>query len=116
MFFNLHPKRTKEEINRTIEYVLHNFGRSVPPVIDTQSFLKSKIEMIESLADIKIATNLLSGGNSSDIHPIDEHYLKLQAEIRPLNRQDSVFGIIEKYVLNLESCSPNSQSIQTWHH
>lgn len=64
-------------------HIPHDFGMSRPPVINSVQMLKTKLQMVESLADIEIATRLLASGGA-DLNPIDHHYSKLKCGIQPV--------------------------------
>lgn len=52
------------------------------PIILIEYFLKSKLEMLESLMEIEVAFSLLKAGDAvKDKDPIDAHYEKLNTEI-----------------------------------
>ena len=53
-------------------------------VIDTKEKLKKKLEMVQTLGDIEIATRLLEG--IKETNDIDANYGKLKCEISPINK------------------------------
>ncbi len=66
-------------------------GMRPPPAITSVKLLKEKIAMVESLADIEIATKLLrqaSSGPESLLNPIDATYDKLKCEFKPVEKSD----------------------------
>lgn len=78
-------------------------GMRPPPVIDTVQLLKEKIQLVESLADVSIATNLLrqsSTGPQDERHPVDIHYEKLKCAFTPLERSSQQFKMVEQYTQN----------------
>jgi len=79
----------------------HDFGRTRPPVINTKVLLKKKIEMVESLADIQIATTLLKK-QSLEIteNPIDTNYKSLHCGLTPLDNNSEDYEMIKTYVAN----------------
>ena len=59
----------------------HNFGRSVPPAINTAVLLKREAELVENLIDMKISTEIISASNKNhDVHPVDQQYKSLNLE------------------------------------
>jgi poly [ADP-ribose] polymerase len=66
-------------------YIPHDFGfqRMEFFLIDTDVKLKKKLDMLESLTDIKVATRLIGDGKS-DANRYDEHYAKLNRDIHPI--------------------------------
>jgi len=79
----------------------HDFGRTRPPVINTKVLLKKKIEMVESLADIEIATTILKNQKVEITeNPIDTNYKSLHCNLAPLNDKSDEYNMIEMYVKN----------------
>jgi hypothetical protein len=57
--------------------------------------------MLQSLEDIQVFTKLLDEGKvASDMNEIDSNYLKLAADIEPLDRSSEEFKAIHKYLKN----------------
>jgi len=56
----------------------HNFGRRVPPVINSIDVLKSKMNMLEALTDIEVATKLMKEAEATGENPIDSSYKKIK--------------------------------------
>jgi len=78
-------------------------GMRPPPAITTAGQLKEKIAMVESLADIELATKLLrqaSTGAESEQNPIDFHHDKLKCEFTPVDKKDDTFKMVQDYVAN----------------
>ncbi|KAK1796545.1 hypothetical protein P4O66_009581 [Electrophorus voltai] len=83
----------------------HNFGRNRPPVINTDSILQSKKEMLLVLADIEIAQSLKAESEKAKEemvetvpHPIDQDYESLKCSLNLLDKKSKEFKIIEKYL------------------
>lgn len=86
--------------SRFYSLIPHDFGFQHMSnfVINTSEKLKSKVEMLESLADMKIATNILE--TSVEGNPVDGHYKKLDCKLTALDHSDPVFKLIVSYVKN----------------
>lgn len=58
--------------------------------------------MLDALMEIEIAYSMLkeSAGEGGKVHPIDSHYIKLNAEISVLSKDHPEFKDIELYVRN----------------
>ncbi|XP_076870489.1 protein mono-ADP-ribosyltransferase PARP3 [Brachyhypopomus gauderio] len=83
----------------------HNFGRNRPPVINTDSVLQSKKEMLLVLADIELAQSLKAESEKAKEemveavpHPIDQDYESLKCSLNLLDKKSKEFKIIEKYL------------------
>ena len=58
---------------------------------------------MQALSDIQIALKVLDDGGVSKKerekeHPIDRHYKGLECQLVPVEREDSAFAMVEKYV------------------
>jgi poly [ADP-ribose] polymerase len=86
-----------------------------PPVINSDQLLKEKIQMVESLADVAIATNLLrqqSTGPESLINPVDLHYEKLKCQFQPLDHSSKEFDMIRTYAKNTHGHTHNQYKLE----
>jgi len=95
------PSVLSELTSEFYTIIPHDFGRSRPPVINTKVLLKKKLEMVESLADIQIATTLLKNQKVEiKENPIDTNYKSLHCDIAPLDHNSEEFEMIKTYVDN----------------
>ena len=67
-------------------------------MIDTVDKLKAKMEMVQSLGDIEIATRIIKESAGLNEHPADAHYHKLKNELTPLDPTDPTVKLVEEYV------------------
>lgn len=59
-------------------------------ILDTEQKVKAKLEMLESLAEIKVATTLINEGKKDDmINKIDANYAKLKRNISPVDKNST---------------------------
>merc|ERR1719424_59247 len=79
----------------------HDFGfqKMSNFILRDKKSLKEKILMVESLADIEIASKLLSN-DMPDVNPADEHYKKLKCDMKPLKKSDATYKMLCDYVKN----------------
>jgi len=75
------------------------FGRRVPPTIDDSETLRSKMNLLEALADIEIATNIIKEGKGQ-YNIIDSNYEKLKCKMEPVSPTSDEFKDVLKYVKN----------------
>ncbi|KAL7682098.1 putative Poly [ADP-ribose] polymerase, poly(ADP-ribose) polymerase, regulatory domain superfamily [Plasmopara halstedii] len=79
----------------------HDFGRSLPPVIDSMDDLKSKLELLEVLSNLEISQMLqkqeAEKPSEPAIHPFDIHYKMLNTHMEPLSDSQKEYKIIQKY-------------------
>ena len=68
-----------------------------PQIINNKVILKQKLEMVEALADIELATKLMkaTGGGEENKSLLDMHYESLNASINTATKDDS--DMIKKY-------------------
>eukprot|EP00922_Rhytidocystis_sp_ex-Travisia-forbesii_P009325 GHVS01013590.1.p1 GENE.GHVS01013590.1~~GHVS01013590.1.p1 ORF type:complete len:721 (+),score=107.39 GHVS01013590.1:268-2430(+) len=79
----------------------HDFGfqKMRNFTISTKKLLKEKMQMVESLAEIEIATKLLkSGADRMTTCPADRHYQQLNVDIRPLDDSNQMHEAIVHYI------------------
>ncbi|THU50464.1 hypothetical protein C4D60_Mb06t20490 [Musa balbisiana] len=75
-------------------------------VIDSPSKLKRKLEMVESLAEIEIATKLLKDDSETQVvlmlkdDPLYCRYEQLHCELSPIEADTNEFAMVKKYLLN----------------
>ncbi|EFJ08651.1 hypothetical protein SELMODRAFT_131309 [Selaginella moellendorffii] len=86
--------------NEFYTIIPHNFGhRSIrDQTIRTKEQLKSKLEMVEALGEIQVATKILKSGNEDD--PAYAQYKRLKCELDPLNTDTEEYEMIESYLMN----------------
>ncbi|KAJ0400715.1 hypothetical protein P43SY_000620 [Pythium insidiosum] len=85
----------------------HDFGRALPPVIDSLDEIKLKIDLLEVLADIEISQKLqrerrrAASSTPSDgaaVHPLDAQYNLLGVDLEPLAESEPDFAVLRQYV------------------
>uniref|UniRef100_A0A7N0ZWZ7 Poly [ADP-ribose] polymerase n=1 Tax=Kalanchoe fedtschenkoi TaxID=63787 RepID=A0A7N0ZWZ7_KALFE len=81
--------------------VPHDFGfkKMREFVIDTPQKLKSKLEMVEALGEIELATKLLKEDSNQE-DPLYSHYQRLHCELTPLEANSDEFSTIVQYMRN----------------
>lgn len=77
--------------NDFYSYIPHDFGfqKMSNFKLDTLKKVKEKLEMLESLSEIKIATEILS--KKEDGNTIDNNYKKLNRDITPVEKGSPTF-------------------------
>ncbi|KAI9866275.1 MAG: hypothetical protein M1813_001397 [Trichoglossum hirsutum] len=92
--------------NQYYSVIPHAFGRQRPPIIHTEAMMKREIELLESLADMEIANEIMKGaiGHTDEagnpIHPLDKQYHGLgMQEMTPLETVSSEFRELEEYLV-----------------
>ncbi|KAK2602880.1 hypothetical protein N8I77_009382 [Diaporthe amygdali] len=89
--------------NRYYSLIPHSFGRNRPPIINSQDMVKREIELLETLADMKDATNILKAeiDERNSLHPLDRQYRGLgMEEMTVLDPSGAEFKSLEEYLVN----------------
>uniref|UniRef100_A0A8C5WDR3 Poly [ADP-ribose] polymerase n=1 Tax=Leptobrachium leishanense TaxID=445787 RepID=A0A8C5WDR3_9ANUR len=97
--------KLSELTSRFYTIIPHNFGRTTPPVIDSQDVLQAKKDMLLVLADIELAQTLQAGKlkevKEEEIevsHPLDVDYELLKCGLDVLDTSSEEYKIIQTYV------------------
>ena len=68
-------------------------------ILDTEVKVKAKLEMLQSLAEMKVATSLINDGKKDDqVNKIDANYAKLNRNIAPVDKNSTEFKTINDYL------------------
>ncbi|KAJ6879992.1 hypothetical protein NC652_033359 [Populus alba x Populus x berolinensis] len=80
----------------------HDFGfkKMREFVIDTPQKLKCKLEMVEALGEIEVATKLLEDEPGMQEDPLYSHYNRLHCELTPVEVDSEDFAMIAMYLQN----------------
>lgn len=96
-------KKAKPKVEEATElfYTLipHDFGFSRPPLIDSPVLLKAKVEMLETLAELEIATKVMEVEVATQ-NPLDVTYDSLKCELEPVDKSSEEFKRIALYTAN----------------
>ncbi|KAH0544608.1 hypothetical protein FGG08_001257 [Glutinoglossum americanum] len=100
------PEAIQHFTNQYYSVIPHSFGRLRPPVINTEAMMKREIELLESLADMEIANEIMkvakghTGEAGNPIHPLDKQYHGLgMQEMTPLEAGSVEFKELEEYLI-----------------
>ncbi|RHY21074.1 hypothetical protein DYB32_009904 [Aphanomyces invadans] len=77
----------------------HNFGMSLPPVIDSVSELKLKLDLLEVMADVELTHKMLETQRTTDANPVDAHYRALGVTLVPIDAMSPEFARIQEYMV-----------------
>lgn len=89
--------------NRYYSLIPHSFGRNRPPIINNQETVKREIELLETLADMKDASNILKAeiDERNSLHPLDRQYRGLgMEEMTALDPNGTEFKHLKEYLVN----------------
>lgn len=94
------------------------------PILRTEDDIKKKLEMIDSLLEIEIATKMLKEGaeggsanaaaaaQSLSMDPIDVHYRQLKTDMKVLEHSSGEFSLIKTYITNTHA---PTHTVRAWH-
>ncbi|CAK9310127.1 unnamed protein product [Citrullus colocynthis] len=91
----------------------HDFGfkKMREFVIDTPQKLKRKLEMVEALGEIELATKLLEEVNTMEEDPLYSHYQRLQCELSPVDVVSEEFSMVSKYAQNTHAKTHSNYTV-----
>ncbi|XP_030371333.1 poly [ADP-ribose] polymerase [Scaptodrosophila lebanonensis] len=99
--------------NRFFTLIPHNFGVSVPPVLDTVEQVENLRKMLDSLAEIECAYSLIkSEDKNEDLNPLDKHYDQLKTQLKPLDKDTEEFKMLKMYVSNTHAATHSSYDLE----
>uniref|UniRef100_A0A8B8BUJ9 Poly [ADP-ribose] polymerase n=1 Tax=Crassostrea virginica TaxID=6565 RepID=A0A8B8BUJ9_CRAVI len=97
-------KKMMELSSKFYTVIPHDFGRRVPPVMDTLEIIRQKYDMLLVLGDIEIAQTLekekekiASKDSAKQPHPLDIDYNLLKCELKLLDPKSKEYKILETY-------------------
>lgn len=105
--------------NRFYSLVPHVTRGGAPlPLLATKSAVADKAKMLDSLAEIEIASSLLRavrGAKSGSEHPLDACYRALRADIRPVPDASEELDMIRRYVRNTHGATHRQYNLEVLH-
>lgn len=78
----------------------HDFGfqKMSNFILDSQEKVNAKLDMLQSLSDMQVATKLLDQGTSPEENLIDANYRKLQCKIKPVDHSSKEYNLIQQFI------------------
>ncbi|PWA92131.1 Poly [Artemisia annua] len=110
-----HDRKKLEQLSGEFYTIIpHDFGfkKMREFVIDTPQKLKRKLEMVEALGEIEVATKLLEDNAGSLEDPILARYESLQCELTPVDVDSKEFHMITKYMKNTHAKTHTNYSVE----
>ncbi|WOG94738.1 hypothetical protein DCAR_0314035 [Daucus carota subsp. sativus] len=91
----------------------HDFGfrKMREFVIDSPQKLKHKLEMVEALGEIVVATKLLEEDMGMQEDPLYSSYQRLNCELLPLDVDSKEFSIVSKYMKNTHAKTHSNYTV-----
>jgi len=103
--------------SRYYTLIPHVFGmRQRPPPINNRKLLNQEMKLIEALAEVRVATELLKQGSPSKgkvkQHPVDEHFDLLKCDMEVIPKKSKEFKMLEQYVELTHAETHNRYSLE----
>ena len=77
-----------------------------PPILRTREEIREKVELLETLTDVKIAVELLKNEpKERKMHPVDSHYLSLKVKLELVGPKE--FQMIKNYMQSTHAPTHN---------
>lgn len=96
------PAAAFEEVsNQFYSLIPHAFGRNRPPVIMNNGQLQREVDLLDSLSDMKEASNIMKRDTKSaeELHVLDQQFKGLNLdEMTTLDRSSNEFKMLQEYV------------------
>eukprot|EP01116_Phalansterium_solitarium_P023164 TRINITY_DN7972_c0_g1_i1.p1 TRINITY_DN7972_c0_g1~~TRINITY_DN7972_c0_g1_i1.p1 ORF type:complete len:951 (+),score=393.50 TRINITY_DN7972_c0_g1_i1:135-2987(+) len=93
--------RLTDATNKFYTLIPHDFGHLTPPLIDNEETVKKKMSMIEALADIEIANNLMKQTSlTEEEDPVIRNYDSLKTDIKAVPKSSELYQRLETYARN----------------
>ncbi|KAJ3158236.1 Poly [ADP-ribose] polymerase 2 [Geranomyces michiganensis] len=91
----------------------HNFGMRRPQLINTPQLLKAKLQMVEALGDIEIATEIINATNKNlEKDPVDLHHDKLHTKFSVVEPNTETYKLVEKYMKNTHASTHGGYELE----
>ena len=69
--------------------------------------------MLEALDDIEVAFNALNTDNQDNLlNPVDQHYEQLKCKLRPIDQNDDIYKLIDKYLQSTHASTHQQYKMQ----
>ncbi|GKB93921.1 poly [ADP-ribose] polymerase 2, partial [Tanacetum coccineum] len=110
-----HDRKKLEQLSGEFYTIIpHDFGfkKMREFVIDTPQKLKRKLEMVEALGEIEVATKLLEDNAGTLEDPILARYESLQCELTPVDVDTKEFHMITKYMKNTHAKTHSNYDVE----
>ncbi|KAJ3045123.1 Poly [ADP-ribose] polymerase 1 [Rhizophlyctis rosea] len=99
--------------NQFFTLVPHDFGHENAPLLNNKDIIQSKVEMLDTLRDMEIATTLLkSGDEQKEDDPIDVHYKSLKTRMDVVERGSNEYKLVEECLRTTHAPTHTSYTLE----
>jgi poly [ADP-ribose] polymerase len=102
---------TEQLSNAFYSLIPHAFGRNRPPIIQSDGMLKKEVDLLDSLSDMKDASNIMKGEprDVEKINALDRQFKGLNLdEMTPLKKESAEFLELKNYLLDTRGVTHNA--------
>lgn len=97
-----YPAAIEQLSNSFYSLIPHAFGRDRPPIIQNQDLLNREVELLDSLSDMKDASNIMKKESTDEerVNALDRQFQGLNLdEMTPLKQNSTEFLELKNYRL-----------------
>ena len=100
----LKKKSIRSELERLsskfYSLIPHDFGfqKMSTFILDSEEKVKTKLDMLQSLSDMQVATKLLDQGSSPEENLLDANYRKLDCHLKPVDPSSKEYQKIHQFI------------------
>ncbi|KAF7712855.1 Uncharacterized protein PECH_001992 [Penicillium ucsense] len=86
--------------NRYFTLIPHVFGRSRPPILNTDAMIKKEVDLLEALTDMDVSNEILKASkDAAQVHPLDRQFESLgMKEMTQLDHKSTEFIELSDYL------------------
>ncbi|KAJ6103442.1 hypothetical protein N7486_005869 [Penicillium sp. IBT 16267x] len=85
--------------NRYFTTIPHVFGRSRPPVLNSDQLIKKEVELLDALTDMDVANEIMKDSKLSDVNELDRQFQQLgMKEMTRLDHNTSEYNELAAYL------------------
>ena len=95
----------------------HDFGMKRPPIIQTETEIQSKVQLLEALSDIKVAISIIDDTErqQGQENSMDLHYKSLNCLLSPVSDKAQEFSVIQQYLVNTHAPTHSNYKLKLEH-
>ena len=102
--------------NKFFTIIPHDFGTNQPEIINDEKKLKEKLEVVEALMQLEVATSMLKSDKGSEKakvkDAVDVHYEKLNTNMKCIERDSETFKLINTYLQNTHASTHRQYDLE----
>ncbi|EDQ86760.1 uncharacterized protein MONBRDRAFT_27847 [Monosiga brevicollis MX1] len=111
---NASSRQLMEASSEFYTRIPHSFGMRRPPVIATLGDVRTKLQLVEALDDIKAAMKIIEDKKQQGEPeaPEDRHYRSLDCDLRPVAPTSDEYKMVKKYLKNTHGATHRQYKLE----